>query len=342
MAAPVSATGAPTSSVSGWDGCGVTVADVAERLAEQRRPADGGPPFTLSGVLNLIVHCPAGDLDAMREVVEHLSDHQPSRAVLVSWSADGEGIDAAVSTSCRLAGGRASVVERVELTLRGDARTGAASAIVPLLRSELPTVLWWPGAPDPSPDGPLAGLARLCDRIVTEVDRDEDAAAALATLAGWTSEDGAPGHRHGLGLDHLMAPADRPGGRRRALAGLRAAPASAVVAHPGPRPNAKALLMAGWLRNIVGQTLTVTLEQRPGDGDELVAVEVAGTRAGRSVVVERLPGRGVAAVCVTEHDGSDHRRVLPLPSPGRARLLAGELELQRRDRAFELALRAAA
>jgi hypothetical protein len=34
--------------------------------------------------------------------------------------------------------------------------------------------------------------------------------------------------------------------------------------------------------------------------------------------------------------------VLPLPSPDRARLLAGELELQRRDRAFERALRAAA
>jgi hypothetical protein len=342
MAAPVSATGAPTRSVSGWDGRGVTVADVAERLAEQRRPADGGPPFTLSGILNLIVHCPAGDLDAMREVVEHLSDHQPSRAVLVSWSADGEGIDAAVSTSCRLAGGRASVVERVELTLRGEARTGAASAIVPLLRSELPTVLWWPGAPDPSPDGPLAGLARLCDRMVTEVDRDDDAAAALAKLARWTSEDGP--------LVTDMAWASITSWRRLiaqvvdegALAGLRAAPASAVVAHPGPRPNAKALLMAGWLRNIVGETLTVNLEQRPGDGDELVAVEVAGSRARRSLVVERLPGRAVAAVCVIEPDGTDHRRVLPLPSPGRARLLAGELELQRRDRAFERALRAAA
>ncbi len=342
MAAPVSATAAPRSSLSGWDGRGVTVSDVAERLAEQRRPADGGPPFTLSGVLNLIVHCPSGDLDAMREVVEHLSDHQPSRAVLVSWSADGEGIDAAVSTSCRLTGGRATVVERVELTLRGEARRGAASAIVPLLRSELPTVLWWPGAPDPSPDGPLAGLAELCDRVVTEVDRDDDAAAALATLAAWISADGP--------LVTDMAWASITSWRRLiaqvvddgALAGLRGAPASAVVAHPGERPNAKALLMAGWLRSIVGETLTVTLERRSGDGDELVAVEMAGSRSGRSVAIERLPGRGAAAVCVTEPDGTDRRRVLPLPAPDRARLLGGELELQRRDQAFERALRAAA
>ncbi len=32
----------------------------------------------------------------------------------------------------------------------------------------------------------------------------------------------------------------------------------------------------------MGATLTVTLESRPGDGDELVAVEVAGSRSGRS------------------------------------------------------------
>ena len=158
-----SATAAPTSSLSGWDGCGVTASDVAERLAEQRRPADGGPPFPLSG-LNLIVHCPAGDLDAMREVVEHLSDHQPSRAVLVSWSADGEGIDAAVSTSCRLTGGRATVVERVELTLRGEARTGPRAPSCPCCAPSCRPCSGGRGPPDPSPDGPLAGLAQLCDR----------------------------------------------------------------------------------------------------------------------------------------------------------------------------------
>jgi glucose-6-phosphate dehydrogenase assembly protein OpcA len=328
--------------VTDWDGCGVTVAEVADRLAEQRRPADGGPPFTLSGVLNLIAHCPAWDIDGMREVVEHLSDHQPSRAVLVTWSGEGEGIDAMVSTSCRLAGGRASVVERVELTLRGDARAGTASAIGPLLRSELPTVLWWPGAPDPSPDGALARLAELCDRVVTEVDRDGDAAAALGILARWASAGGPPVTDLAWGAitswRRLIAQVIDEG----ALARLRSAPASAVVAHPGAQPSAEALLMAGWLRNVVGATLAVTLESRAGDGDELIAVEVAGSRSGRSLVIERLSDRGAAAVCVTEPDGTERRRVLPLPSPDRARLLGGELELQRRDRAFERALRAAA
>lgn len=338
----MSPTAAGETSVTDWDGCSVRVAEVADRLAEQRRPADGSPPFVLSGVLNLIAHCPARDLEGMREVVERLSDHQPSRAVLVTWSEEGEGIDAAVSTSCRLAGGRASVVERVELTLRGEARAGAASAIGPLLRSELPTVLWWPGAPDPSPDGPLARLAELCDRVVTEVDRDGDAATALRTLAAWASVDGLPvTDLAWAGITswrRLIAQVVDEG----ALARLRTAPASAVVAHPGAQPSAGALLMAGWLTNLVGETLAVTLESRPGDGDELVAVEVAASHSGRTLVIERLSDRGAAAVCVTEPDGVEHRRVLPLPSPDRARLLAGELELQRRDRAFERALRAAA
>jgi glucose-6-phosphate dehydrogenase assembly protein OpcA len=232
-------------------------------------------------------------------------------------------------------------VERVELTLRGEARAGAASVVGPLLRSELPTVLWWPGPLDLSTDGALAGLAELCDRVVTEVDRDGDAAAALATLSGWVSEDGPPvtdlAWAAITSWRRLIAQVVDEG----AFARLRTAPASVVVAHPGARANAEALLMAGWLRNVVGATLTVTLESRPGDGDELVAVEFAGSRSGRSVVIERLSNRGAAAVCVTEPDGTERRRVFPLPSPDRARLLAGELELQRRDRAFERALRAA-
>jgi hypothetical protein len=57
--------------------------------------------------------------------------------------------------------------------------------------------------------------------------------------------------------------------------------------------------------------------------------------------VERIEGRPAAAVCVTEPDGGPRRRVLPLPQLDRTRLLAGELELQRRDRAFERALQGA-
>jgi hypothetical protein len=40
-------------------------------------------------------------------------------------------------------------------------------------------------------------------------------------------------------------------------------------------------------------------------------------------------------------DGTTHDRMMPMPERSRAQLLAGELELQRRDRPFERAVRAA-
>jgi hypothetical protein len=69
----------------------------------------------------------------------------------------------------------------------------------------------------------------------------------------------------------------------------------------------------------------------------VLAVEIAGPTS-RHLSVERLPGRDAATVTVTEPDGAVRRRTLPLPDHDRARLLAGELEIQRRDRAFERAL----
>ena len=257
----------------------------------------------------------------MREVIERLADHQPSRAVLRELvGPTATGIDATRQHELpRRRRARHASVERVELTLHGEARAGAASAIVPLLRSDLPTVLWWPGAPDPSPDGPLARLAALADRVVTEVDRDDDAAAALRDPGRLGVGGRRPcRHRPGVGRDHRLAPADRPGGGRRgAGAACAAAPASAVVAHPGARPSAKALLMAGWLRERRrGRRSTVTLEQRPGDGDELVAVELAGRARGAASSSSALPGRGAAAVCVTEPDGTERAaRAAPAPPP---------------------------
>ena len=170
-----------------WDGVGVTVEEVAQQLARQRRPADGGTPFMLSGVLNLVAYAGhPSETEAMLRVIERLADHQPSRAVVLCGEPDGDGIDARVSTSCRVAGGHAGVaLETVVLILHGDVRAGAASATAPLLRSDLPTILWWPWAPDRRADTPLAPLVAIADRVVTEAARGTDARAAVRALASW-------------------------------------------------------------------------------------------------------------------------------------------------------------
>jgi glucose-6-phosphate dehydrogenase assembly protein OpcA len=328
-----------------WDGTGVSISQVIDRLAVQRRPPDGGMPFTMAGVLNLVAYATdPSELDEMSRVIERLADHQPSRAVLLATAPGGSGIDATVSTSCRLGVDHTGVaVEMVVLTLHGDAAGGAASATVPLLRADLPTVLWWPGPPDASGDGVLDRLAGVVDRVITESGRAPGAEGVRA-LASWAS--GASPSVTDLAWARITAWRQLIAQMvdEQAMASLRDGSPTVLVAHGGAEPDAGTLLLAGWLRDVIGDDLTVRLASRPAeDGEDgPVAVELDGGGTGRRLTIERLPGRAAAVVCVTEPDGATRRRVLPLPESDRARLLAGELEMQRRDRPFERALAGAA
>jgi len=336
--APVSTVAAPPRAE--WQAAGVTVDEVAQQLARQRRPEGGGTPFTLSGVMNLVAYAGhPSETAAMLRVIERLADHQPSRAVVLCGEPDGEGIDARVSTDCRVAGGSTGVaLETVVLILHGDVREGAASAAVPLLRSDLPTILWWPWPPDAGADTPLPSLVAIADRVVTEAARGTDACAAVRALAAWV-----PAARPAVtdlswaavtGWRQLIAQMLEGD----ALAALRGGPATATITHGAGGLVPDPLLLGGWMRDVVGPGLRAEVrEGDDGDGPGVTAVTLEGVH-GRRLVIARAPGRDAASVSVSEPDGTERHRVLPLPRPDRTRLLAGELELQRRDRAFERAL----
>lgn len=323
-----------------WEAAGVTVDAVAQQLARQRRPADGGAPYMLSGVLNLVAYAGhPSETAAMLQVIERLADHQPSRAVVLCGEPDGDGIDARVNTGCRAAGGSTRVaLETVVLVLHGDVRAGAASATAPLLRSDLPTILWWPWAPDRRADTPLAPLVAIADRVVTEAARGNDAREAVRALASWV-----PAARPAVtdlswaavtGWRQLIAQMLEG----EALAALCDGPSTATILHGAGGLVPDALLVGGWLHDVIGPGLEATVGERDdGDGPGVAAVTLEGIH-GRRLVIERAPGREAASVWVTEPDGTERHRVLPLPRPDRTQLLAGELELQRRDRAFERAL----
>lgn len=340
MEEPVSISAPP---IPPWDGIDVSIAEVVNRLCEQRRPPEGGPPLTLAGVLNLIAHVPdPDDVLEMRSVIEGLASRQPSRAILLVEPDGGAGIDATVSTSCRLSGGNVTVgVELVVLSLHGDSRAGDASAIHPLLRSDLPTVLWWPDCPDPAPDGALARLAPLAGRIVTESGRAGAGARAITRLADWVP--GVAGRVTDLAwaaitpwrqLVGQMMAADGP-------ASGAPGPIRAQLVHGGPEPTTGALLFAGWLRDLAGDRLEVSMRGRSCPS-ALVGVTIEMPASNRIIAIERLPDRQAATVSVSEPGQEPRMRTLPLPQSDRSRLLAGELELQRRDHAFERALPLAA
>jgi glucose-6-phosphate dehydrogenase assembly protein OpcA len=337
MAPPVST--AVEAPVAPWDGVGVSIAEVLDRLAEQRRPPDGGAPLNLAGILNLVAYVPGqDDVAPMTALVHGLAGHQPARAVLVVEPEGGEGIDATVSTSCRLSGGQVSVgVELVVLSLHGDRRGGDASAVQPLLRSDLPTVLWWPGAPDDAPDGPLARLAPLAARIITESGCEADGARAVARLAAWV-----PGVA--AAVTDLAWAAITPWRQMivqmidaAEIASPDAGPVRAAISHPEAGPTAEALLLAGWLRDLAGERLEVSLNPRAG-AMPVLGIDIAMPARDRRIAINRMQERQAAMVCVTEPGRDGRDRALALPAFDRGRLIAGELELQRRDHAFERAL----
>ena len=87
----------------------------------------------LSGVLNLVAYAGhPSETAAMLEVIERLADHQPSRAVVLCGEPDGDGIDARISTSCRISGGTAGVaLETVLERIRAMLAAGIIRRVAP-------------------------------------------------------------------------------------------------------------------------------------------------------------------------------------------------------------------
>ncbi|HJZ60824.1 MAG TPA: glucose-6-phosphate dehydrogenase assembly protein OpcA [Miltoncostaeaceae bacterium] len=328
--------GAPSS--ARWSGEGVRIGEVAARLADLRHglAPEGAVPARTS-VLNLIAWAPDEAAAAeMEDVVDHLADHHPSRAVILTTAPGGDGIDAQAEAAVRRAtDGRPVEVERVVLTLRGGVVEHAASAVIPLLRSDLTTFLWWPGRPDAA-HPVMRDLGGVADRVVTEAARDADgpeAAAALADLAGadgpavtdlaWAE---VTAWRQTVALTI----------RGAVLRSLQEGNAAIRVAGGGDAPSLEALLVAGWLAGLVGPHARVAVEARSGEAGGLCAIELDGD-AGEVCAIVRA--EGASSVAIRTRSGE---RSLPVPVPSRPALLAGELELRSHDRPFERAVRRAA
>jgi glucose-6-phosphate dehydrogenase assembly protein OpcA len=331
----------PSREEANWFECDVKVADVVARLGALRATTMRSTgPAAVSGVLNLVAITPSDDeLPEVEHTIADLAEHQPSRAVVVSPGDpnDEDGIDANVSVACTFGEGDLRVcVEQVTLTMRGGALAGAASAVEPLLRNDLPTFLWWPAPPEAVSDT-LDRLRELSTRLITEGARSKEPETALRAL----------GEHIGQGrpyLTDLSWAALTPWRQMivqllgpNEMERLRRGPAAVHIASPGTQPSLAALLLAGWLAGGLGDGALIEHEPRPRGSEGVLAVELE-SASGRRLAVERVEGRATAAVTVTSPGSRPRRRTLPLPIPHRSVLLAGELEYLDRDVAFEHAV----
>lgn len=333
-------TATSTNGGAGLHGESVAFDEILSKLAALRDDPDGGPT-SLAGVLNLVAVAPTEpDPEALQATIGHLATHHPCRLIVLRRDEEADGIRAEVSAVCGESGGGSNVcVEIVALTLGGRSDEGAASVVVPLLRPELPNFLWWPGAP--VADDPLmTGLTTLCGRVVTETARVSNGADGVAALAGAIA-------RQDTALTDLAWATITPW--RQLLTTITQpediqlmadGPAVVSLAYAGREPSLKALLMAGWLRDSLGDRLMVDLQPRPGRTGRIEGLTVEAPR-GLSIAVERIGERPAVALRLTRGGRAFPRRVLPLRKPRRIDLLAGELELQRHDRPFERAVSAA-
>lgn len=323
-------------SLQEWDGRVTSVSALSAHLHALRVTADGRP-IPAASVLNLVA---VADDETSREVedmIESMADHQPSRAVIVEMTGGEGGIDAHLETRAQVFKGRTCVmVELIRLTVHSTQPEGAASAIIPLLRSDLPIFLWWPGVPMPH-ELLFDELAHTTDRLITESGREDDAAAALARL----TEIVATGQVAATDLawaritpwrqlvTQLVGPAEAARMREGAVV---------QIWHPEGPPTAEALLMAGWLRDSLGERLMVEFHSNhdlSAGGMAGIHLDAGGTK---SLSIERIGAKDTAAVVLSTVGAPTRRRVLPLPTRSRVDLLAGELELVRNDRPFERAL----
>ena len=325
---------APVTAPAVWTGQGVRIAEVARGLRELRAESGDELSSTLTSVMNLVAFAPdEASAHEVEAVADALRDYHPSRVVIVVPAGGADRIDARaeVMSSARRGRDRTLVVEQIILTLRGAIAAHAGSAVIPLLRSQLPTFLWWPTAPDPS-SPTFVDLLRVSDRLVTETGRALRGRAALECLAAVTASSSTPVTDLGWAVLTPWRQVIATSLRGEPLRRLRVGSATATITTPAGEPTLEALLLAGWLADIVGEHIDVRFAEAEGDDD----IQGVTLLASSECVLELAREDGPSTVTMRTAIGGP--RSLPIPPTNRTELLAGELELRGHDKPFERAL----
>ncbi len=269
-----------------WEERGTSVRAIEAQLAHLWAPPadDGGNrvitekglPHARASVLNLIVTVvDATAADRVVHTMMELGIRHPSRAIVLvaDPEAQGEPLDARISTHCHPTGGEAERVcyEEVVLTVRGEAARHLSGIVAPLLIHDLPTHVWWPGDP-PFGHAVFGQLVDMADRLIVDSSDFEDLLTGYRRLSnlrrrsgvgdllwdrlGWWQEltaefFDAPRFRrylpnlNRLWLSYAVAPSE--------AAGSNGHPSQQDDVAPGVRsPMSQALLYAGWLASCLG------------------------------------------------------------------------------------------
>jgi glucose-6-phosphate dehydrogenase assembly protein OpcA len=331
-----------------------------ERELGQLRMNDDGTLGLRASVLNLIVVTDEESAAEVTRSVSNIAGRYPSRAlVLISDPAEEEpNLDFQLAAFCSARGGGTQVcAEQVTIHAEGPPAEHLESLAGPLLVSDLPVFLWYPGPFSPS-SPEFAGMAALADRIILD-SAAEDCELTLKEIAGLLEEEETPaiGDLQWVQLSpwrslvaELFSSPERAGELGR-LTGIE-------IEH-APDGECRALLFTGWLASTLGWSLVDST--RAGNGREVRFSGPSGEiTAGMSPASPDAPFRRMrlssedygfevarsrdlseARTAVTRDGEVLAERTVHLGTFDLGVLLGEELSYRGRDELYERALRAA-
>jgi glucose-6-phosphate dehydrogenase assembly protein OpcA len=179
------------------------------QLAAESEKDPSQRQITRACLFNFVVLCETdGETAHASEVISTLTSHHPCRAIVLSAVSDGaqSELSASIAAHCHLAGtGQKQVCcEQIAIHATGPSVAHLSSAVLPLLESDLPTIVWWQGSflnkldlfrrlvavsnrviydtsTWPNPHAQLANLAR----VITEYPRCSFADLSWTRLGLW-------------------------------------------------------------------------------------------------------------------------------------------------------------
>jgi glucose-6-phosphate dehydrogenase assembly protein OpcA len=339
----------------------MSVEQIERELGRLRMNEDGTLGLRAS-VLNLIVVTDEDSAEGVTRSVSNIAGRYPSRAiVLISDPEEGQtNLEFQLSAFCSTRGGGGAQVcaEQVTIHAEGPPAEHLESLAGPLLISDLPVFLWYPGPFSPS-SVEFAGMAALADRIIIDSAAAGDCETSLREIAGLLDRPDTPaiGDLQWVQLSpwralvaELFSSPERAGELER-LRGIE-------ILH-APDGECRALLFVGWLASTLGWSLedaTRTAEGREvrfaGPSGE-VSAEISPTSPDARFRQVRLYsddyGFGVARsrdlsearTTVTRDDELLAERTVHLGHFDLGVLLGEELRYRGRDELYEAALRTA-
>jgi glucose-6-phosphate dehydrogenase assembly protein OpcA len=161
----------------------MSVEQIERELGQLRMNEDGTLGLRAS-VLNLIVVTDEESAEDVTRSVSNIAGRYPSRAmVLISDPEEEEtNLDFQLSAFCNVRGGGQVCAEQITIHAEGAPAEHLESLAGPLLISDLPVFLWYPGPFTPS-SPEFAGVAKLADRIIIDSAAAGDCERSLREIA---------------------------------------------------------------------------------------------------------------------------------------------------------------